>query len=40
MFQVMGSHAAICWDCHVAETFRRQRPDLVLDNPFAKPTGK
>jgi hypothetical protein len=36
MFQVMGSHAAICWDCHVAETFRRQRPDLVLDNPFAK----
>ena len=36
MFQVMGSHAAVCWDCHVAETFRRQRPDLVLDNPFAK----
>jgi len=35
MFQVMGTHAAICWDCHVAETFRRQRPDLVLDNPFA-----
>ena len=36
MFEVMGSHAAICWDCHVAETFRRQRPDLVLDNPIAK----
>jgi hypothetical protein len=36
MFEVMGSHAAVCWDCHVAETFRRQRPDLVLDNPFAK----
>ena len=36
MFQVMSTHAAICWDCHVAETFRRQRPDLVLDNPFAK----
>lgn len=36
MFQVMGTHAAVCWDCHVAETFRRQRPDLVLDNPFAK----
>ena len=36
MFQVMASHAAVCWDCHVAETFRRQRPDLVLDNPFAK----
>ena len=37
MFEVMSSHAAVCWDCHVAETFRRQRPDLVLDNPFAKP---
>jgi len=36
MFEVMSSHAAVCWDCHVAETFRRQRPDLVLDNPFTK----
>ena len=35
MHDVMRTHAAICWDCHVAETFRRQRPDLVLDNPFA-----
>lgn len=35
IYEVMGSHSAICWDCHVAETFRRQRPDLVLDNPFA-----
>jgi hypothetical protein len=36
MSDVMRTHEAICWDCHVAETFRRQRPDLVLDNPFAK----
>jgi hypothetical protein len=35
MHQVMATHAAICWDCHVAQTFRRKRPDLVLDNPFA-----
>jgi len=35
MFQVMDTHAAICWDCPIAETFRRQRPDLVIDNPFA-----
>ena len=33
--EVMATHAAICWDCHVAETFRRRRPDLVIDNPFA-----
>ena len=35
MYDVMGTHDAVCWDCHIAETFRRQRPDLVLDNPFA-----
>jgi hypothetical protein len=22
---------AVCWDCHVAETFRRQYPELVTD---------
>ena len=31
---VMSTHSAICWDCHVAEVFRRQRADLVVDNPF------
>ena len=30
---VLGTHAAICWDCHVADEFRRTRPDLVIDNP-------
>jgi len=30
---VLATHTAICWDCHVAETFRRARPDLVIDNP-------
>ncbi|MCX6549471.1 MAG: hypothetical protein NTY02_00435 [Acidobacteria bacterium] len=35
LHQVMATHAAICWDCHVAETFRRERPDLVIDNPHA-----
>jgi hypothetical protein len=33
---VMGTHSAICWDCHVVEVFRRQRADLVLDNPFGE----
>ncbi len=28
---VMRSHTAVCWNCHVAETFRRQYPDLVID---------
>lgn len=30
---VLATHAPICWNCHVTETFRRQRPDLVIDRP-------
>jgi hypothetical protein len=40
MYEVMRTHDAVCWDCHVAESFRRQRPDLVLDNPFAGPARR
>jgi hypothetical protein len=38
---VLATHAAVCWDCHVAETFRRTRPDLVIDAPPAptRPAG-
>ena len=31
--QVMATHWPVCWNCHVAETFRRQRPELVVDRP-------
>jgi hypothetical protein len=31
--EVFNTHKGVCWDCHIAETFRRTRPDLVLDNP-------
>ena len=33
--EVLSTHTAICWDCHVAEAFRRARPDLVIDNPHS-----
>jgi hypothetical protein len=33
LWGVLGSHSPVCWDCHVAERFRQQRPDLVIDNP-------
>jgi len=23
----------VCWNCHVAESFRREHPDLVVDRP-------
>jgi hypothetical protein len=31
----------VCFDCHLAETFRLTRPELVLDNPYATlPPGR
>lgn len=35
LYEVFASCTPVCWDCHIAETFRRQRPDLVIDNPHA-----
>jgi hypothetical protein len=28
---VFATHQPLCWNCHVAETFRRVRPELVTD---------
>jgi hypothetical protein len=28
---LMRTHQPVCWDCHVAEEFRRLNPDLVVD---------
>lgn len=33
IYAVFESHRPVCWDCHIAETFRRKRPDLVIDSP-------
>jgi hypothetical protein len=30
---VLATHGPVCWNCHVAETFRREHPDLVVDRP-------
>ncbi len=35
--EVLGTYRPVCFDCHVAETFRRTHPELVLDNPHAEP---
>ncbi|SPF43439.1 conserved exported hypothetical protein [Candidatus Sulfotelmatobacter kueseliae] len=29
--EIFSSHQPVCWNCHVAETFRRTHPDLVVD---------
>jgi len=35
--EILRTHAPVCFDCHVAETFRRTHPELVLDSPYAAP---
>lgn len=34
--QVLETHQPVCFDCYVAETFRQEHPELVLDNPWVK----
>ena len=29
----MKTRQPICWSCHIAETFRRQHPEMVVDRP-------
>lgn len=28
---VLVTHRPVCWDCHVAERFRREHPDLAIE---------
>jgi hypothetical protein len=30
---VLATHKPVCWDCQVAESFRREHPELVTDRP-------
>lgn len=34
--QSLITQQPVCWDCHVAETFRRRYPELVTDRPSAR----
>ncbi len=27
----LGTHRPVCWSCHMAETVRREHPELVVD---------
>ncbi len=31
--RVLASHRPVCWNCHIAESFRSLHPDLVVDRP-------
>lgn len=31
--EAFKTHFPVCWNCHIAETFRRVHPELVVDRP-------
>jgi hypothetical protein len=31
--EMLETHRLVCWDCDIAETFRREHPELVIDVP-------
>lgn len=31
--EIFKTYKPICWSCHIAETFRREHPELVTDRP-------
>jgi len=33
VLDVLATHRPVCWDCHVAEGFRRDHHELVTDRP-------
>jgi len=33
VLDVLATHAPVCWNCRVAESFRREHPELVTDRP-------
>jgi hypothetical protein len=35
--EILATHQLVCWDCDVAETFRREFPDRVIDVPGPPP---
>jgi hypothetical protein len=34
--ETVAARPPVCWDCHIAETFRRMCPELVTDRPWPR----
>lgn len=32
--RVLETHYRVCWDCHIAESFRARHPDLIVEDPL------
>ena len=37
--EVLQTHEPVCWNCHVAEKFRRQHPELLIERPRREATA-
>lgn len=33
VMDVIATHLPVCWDCHIAQSFRRQHAELVVERP-------
>jgi hypothetical protein len=31
--EIFATHLPMCWSCHIAQTFRREHPEMVIDRP-------
>jgi hypothetical protein len=36
LLESLRTDLPVCWNCHVAETLRREHPDLITDRPWRK----
>jgi hypothetical protein len=36
--KAMATYLPVCWNCHIAQSFRRQHPDLVVERPMRQPS--
>ena len=34
--EVFETHLPVCWSCHIAETFRREHPERVVERPWKR----
>jgi hypothetical protein len=34
--EVFETHLPVCWSCHIAETFRREHPERIVDRPWKR----
>jgi len=36
LMDVLKTNRPVCWNCHIAQTFRREHPDLIVDRSYVR----